>query len=117
MPVAAVRAVTERGVPGPVLNDYNYGDYLIFAGLKPFIDGRADLYGDAFIKRFYEASRGTSDGLPALLDDYHVAWTLFPHESQAVIQLDRMAGWHRLYSDDIAVVHVRDAAAPGQAPR
>ena len=111
MPAAALGAVRQHGVSGPVLNEYDYGDYLIFSGVKPFIDGRADMYGDTFIKRFYEATRGQSDELPKLLEEYHIDWTLFPKDSPALVQLDRMAGWHRLYGDDVAVVHVRDGAA------
>ena len=33
----------------PVLNEYGLGGRLIFAGVRPFIDSRADLYGDAFL--------------------------------------------------------------------
>ena len=62
VPAAAVRAaVAAAGIAGPVLNDYNYGDYLMFAGIKTFIDGRADMFGDPFIKRYYEATHGMSD--------------------------------------------------------
>ncbi|HUZ72999.1 MAG TPA: hypothetical protein VMU87_08430 [Stellaceae bacterium] len=117
MPVAAVRTARAYGLTGHVLNAYDYGDYLLFAGIKPFIDGRADMYGDAFIKRDFEATRGISDGLPALLAEYQVEWTIFPKNSRAVIQLDRMTGWHRLYADDVAVVHVRDGAAPANRGR
>ncbi|HYM31857.1 MAG TPA: hypothetical protein VEU47_11180 [Candidatus Cybelea sp.] len=109
-PIAAVRAVEEHGIPGPVLNAYNFGDYLIFSGIPTFIDGRADMYDDAFIERHYHAVYGESDQLPALLAEYHVAWTLFEADSPAVVQLDRMPGWRRLYSDDVAVVHIRDDA-------
>jgi hypothetical protein len=110
-PAAAVRAVTQAGITGPVLNDYNYGDYLMFEGIKTFIDGRADMFGDPFIKRYYEAVHGTSDELPALLAEYKIAWTLFPSDSRAAALMDRMPGWHRLYADKIAVAHVRDGAA------
>lgn len=111
IPAAALRAVVAAGITGPVLNDYDYGDYLMFAGVKTFIDGRADMYGDAFIKRYYRATRGLSTALPALISQYHIAWTIFPTGSPAVIELDRMAGWHRLYADAVAVVHVRDGGS------
>ena len=110
-PVAAVRAAVDGGLSGPVLNEYDYGDYLMFQGIKTFIDGRADMFGDAFLKRYYYATRGLSDELPALLEQYHIAWTIFPQDSPAVIQLDRMPGWQRFYTDDMAVVHKRITAA------
>jgi len=37
---------------GPVLNNYNFGGFLIFSGVPVFIDGRADLYGDDFIRGY-----------------------------------------------------------------
>jgi hypothetical protein len=112
MPQAAVDAVIGHHVAGPVLNDYGFGGYLIFSGIPTFIDGRTDMYGDAFIKRDIEAVSGVTGGLPALLKDYRIAWTLFPPDSPAVAQLDHLPGWHRLYADDIAVVHVRDDTTP-----
>ena len=33
----------------PVLNNYDFGGYLIFFGVKVFVDGRTDMYGDAFL--------------------------------------------------------------------
>jgi hypothetical protein len=116
-PIAAVRAAVEGGLDGPVLNEYDYGDYLMFSGIKTFIDGRADMFGDPFLKRYYYATRGMSDELPALLEQYHIAWTIFPKDSQAVIQLDRMAGWQRFYADDMAVVHRRAGTAPDPPAR
>ena len=112
MPIAAVKAVEDAGLSGPVLNEYDFGDYLMFSGIKTFIDGRADMYGDPFLERYYKATRGVSDQLPALLDEYHIAWTIFPKDSQAVIQLDRMPGWQRFYADDQAVVHRRIGVTP-----
>ncbi len=36
----------------PVLNEYNFGGFLIFNGVRPFIDGRADMYGDKFLDEY-----------------------------------------------------------------
>jgi hypothetical protein len=107
-PAAAVDAVVANHVEGPVLNDYGFGGYLIFRGFKVFIDGRADFYGDAFIKRYAEAIALQSDEFFKLVDQYGIAWTLLPPDRPAVRMLDRLPGWRRLYGDDIAVVHVRD---------
>ena len=58
-----------------MLNDYGFGGYLIFAGIKPFIDGRY-FDGDAFIKRYVEATALFTDQLPVPLDEYGITWTL-----------------------------------------
>ena len=107
-PNAALAAVAAAHVPGPVLNDYDFGGYLIFRGMPPMIDGRNELYGDAYIKRYTQATQVLSDALPGLLDEYHVGWTLLEPRSPAVVLLDHLQGWHRLYTSEMAVVHVRD---------
>ncbi|HUN45975.1 MAG TPA: hypothetical protein VMU85_05625 [Stellaceae bacterium] len=112
MPEAAVRAALAHNPKGPVLNDYNFGGYLIFAGVPTFVDGRTDLFPDAFLERENKALNLVDDGLPSLLDDYRIGWTLMPAGSSAVALLDHLPGWRRLYADDIAVVHVRDETAP-----
>ena len=43
-PANAIQSV-ELAKAGPVLNDYDFGGYLDFVGIAPFIDGRAELYG------------------------------------------------------------------------
>jgi hypothetical protein len=113
-PEAALRALrtTYHGgaaaSPGPVLNSYNFGGYLIFAGVAPFIDGRADPYGDAFIREFVRAlNLDDPNLLPQLLERYHIGWTLLQPGTPAVAVLDLLPGWRRLYSDETAIVHVR----------
>jgi hypothetical protein len=112
MPAAALAVAQGAHVTGPVLNDYGFGGYLIFAGTPPFIDGRAELYGDEFIKRYVQAMLLESDELPKLLDQYGIAWTLIAPERPAALLLDHLPGWRRLYADDVAVVHVRTDPAP-----
>jgi hypothetical protein len=109
LPEAAVQAAQRaRAARGPVFNDYGFGGYLAFVGIPVFIDGRVDMYGDAFVARAVAALQGGA-ALPAVLDDYRIAWTLLPPDSPAVALLDQLPGWRRLYADAIAVVHVRAA--------
>ena len=42
-----------------------------------------------------------------LLDEYRIGATLLAPATPAAALLDRSPGWQRLYSDDVAVVHVR----------
>lgn len=101
-PVDAINAVQRDSIAGPVLNDYPFGDYLIFSGIPPFIDGRADMYGDVFMRRAAQLAE-----LPALLAQYGVVWTLLKPDSPRVVLLDNLPGWRRFYADDIAIVHIR----------
>ena len=49
MPTAALRDLPACLRTRPVLNDYQFGAVLIFNGIAPFVDSRAELYGDAFL--------------------------------------------------------------------
>lgn len=108
VPALAVRAVQEAGIKGPVLNGYRSGGYLIYLGIPVFIDGRADMYGDAFLKQYVEATElRAPDSLQNLLRKYNIEWTLLEPENSAVALLEHLPEWRRLYADKTAVVHVR----------
>ena len=108
-PEAALQAAQNAGVSGAVFNSYEYGGYLIFKGTPVFIDGRADMYGDALMKRYLATTTTLADpqALPKLLDEYHIGWTLLHPSTPALFSLDRMPGWRRVYADAVAVVHMR----------
>jgi hypothetical protein len=106
-PMAALAHVPLGLRSQPVLNAYDYGGYLIFQGVKVFIDGRTDMYSTGFLKNYDQLAEGGSTLAPTLAHD-HIAWTLFPTGSKTARALDHMPGWHRLYGDANAVVHVRD---------
>ena len=108
-PTAAVQFAQAHQLTGPVFNDYEFGGYLIFSGIAPFVDGRADVYGDAFLQRAAMAGQ-----LPGLLQQYAIAWTLLDPQDARVALLDHLAGWQRAYGDDIAVIHVRNPATAGK---
>ena len=106
-------AVANAGLAkaGPVLNDYSFGGYLIFAGIPTFIDGRGELYGGQFITRFNrDVSLADLPDFLELLDQYKFGATLLAPDTPAVALLDRLPDWQRVYSDDVAVVHKRLAA-------
>ena len=104
-PAAALDAVIAHGIPGPVLNEQNYGGYFIFRGVEPFIDGRVDMYGNDFMLRY-----SSIDQLTGLLEQYHIAWTIFWVGNPRTTVMDHLPGWIRLYSDEMAVIHVRQTA-------
>lgn len=109
MPSAALDHARDAGLKGRVLNHYNYGGYLIRAGVPTFIDGRGELYGGAFIKRYAEVTnlRG-EESLEQLLERHAIEWTLFPKDQPANRLLARLPGWRQAYADDSAVIFVRN---------
>jgi hypothetical protein len=112
-PASALATAARIGLDGPVLNSQGFGGYLIFRGIPTFIDGRAELYGNAFLDRYLAAERGGEPALTAVLDAYGITWTLLAPQQAAASRLDSLPGWHRVYADAIAVIHVRGARQPG----
>ena len=112
-PSTALSHVPQELVAAPVLNAYDFGGALIFEGIKPFIDGRTDLYGDDFVQDYFAISGGDPAKLETALQRYRVQWTIFETNSIVAKMLDNMPGWRRLYSDGIAVIHVRNAQPRG----
>jgi hypothetical protein len=105
-PAAAVDYALQ--VKGPVLNDYDFGGYLIFRGVPTFIDGRMWPFGIEFARGYSAAiALGAGDKLEQLADAYKVTWTLLRTGSAPALHLDHSPGWQRIYADDVAVVHVR----------
>ena len=107
-PVSALAQVPRAWRETPVLNDYAFGGYLIWNGVKPFIDSRADLYGDIFLKNYADIVSPDKDALAASLAFHRVRWTIFSAQAPVVKLLDATPGWRRFYSDKLAVVHVHD---------
>jgi hypothetical protein len=109
-PIAALQHVPAGLRQRPVFNDYGMGGYLIDQGVKPFIDGRTDMYGDAFTNAYFRAEQPDLATLDTLLARWKVDWTLLAAGDPVVQVMDRRPGWRRLYADRYAVVHVRDGA-------
>ena len=111
-PVAAVAALKKMNLVH-LLNDYDFGGYLIANGVAPFIDGRAELYGEKFFMDHHAATELTDpDTLFRLLDQYNIEVTLLRSQSPANKLLDHVDGWQKVYADNIATIHVRKAGAP-----
>ncbi|MGH6715922.1 MAG: hypothetical protein ACREDC_07015, partial [Bradyrhizobium sp.] len=80
----------------------------ISRGIKPFIDGRAELYGEKFVMEFFDAVEARNvDDLLRMLDHYRIDATLLVATSPAAQVLDHIPGWKRIYADKVAVIFVR----------
>ncbi len=107
-PIAAIDFVRQANLQGPVFNDYDFGGFLLGAGVATFIDGRAELFGGNFIKRYAEAVNLRGDeSLEHFLDRHGIEWTLLRNGQPANKLLERLPGWRHGFSDDVATVFVR----------
>jgi hypothetical protein len=113
---AAFAATLETVPPSlrakPVLNEYGLGGQLIFQGVRPFIDSRADLYGDAFLTEYRLIAMPEQEALDHALSEYGIDWTIFPSGHRIIPLLDREPGWRRLIDMDGLTIHVREAPPP-----
>ncbi|TXJ17581.1 MAG: hypothetical protein E6Q28_07910, partial [Afipia sp.] len=106
-----VAALKERGV-ARVLNDYDFGGYLIWSGIPVAIDGRTELYGERFMVELDDAMTLKSpDALFNLLTSQRIDATLLRRQTPAAQLLDHVDGWRKVFADENAVAHVRDPSA------
>ncbi|MBI3196824.1 MAG: hypothetical protein HYZ40_04805, partial [Rhodospirillales bacterium] len=107
-PTAALDFVRQANLQGRVFNDYDFGGFLLHAGIPTFIDGRAELFGGDFIKRYAETvGLRSEEPLEHFLDRYGIEWTLLQKGRPANKLLERLPGWRPVFSDDVAVVFSR----------
>jgi hypothetical protein len=92
-----------------MFNSYNWGGYLIFK-LWPdypvYIDGRTDLYDDAFIRRFVEVMVA-DDGWQNILVEDGVNLVFVEKNSTLAKFLRQDPGWQEIYADDMAAIFER----------
>lgn len=105
-PATALAALPPELRSAPVLNSYSFGGPLIHHGIAPFIDGRADMYGDAHTLFHQKMMRGDAQALEQARQRWAIRWTILHPGEPLVRALDRNPRWRRLYADEFAVVHV-----------
>ncbi|WP_166302040.1 hypothetical protein [Bradyrhizobium sp. 2S1] len=106
-PAAAVDALKAHNARR-VLNDLQFGGYLIWRQVPVFVDGRAELYGETFEMAYYRALQLKDvDGFFDLLKTYDIDAVMLDPATPASRFLDHIDGWQRLYADDCVVIHVR----------
>jgi hypothetical protein len=104
-PIPALRAVPASLAEKPVFNNYAFGGYLIFHGVKPLVDSRADFYGDAYLADYTRVVSGDAAAIERIFRKYRVSWTLLAPTDPLVALMDRRPGWHRLFTGRYAIVH------------
>ena len=107
-PVTALAAVPADLQKTPVFNSYEFGGYLIFRHVRPFIDGRADMYGDVFMSTYLDAARPERATFERVVKRYRVRWALLATPSAVAQMVATLPGWRRIYRDDVAAVFVRE---------
>jgi hypothetical protein len=95
----------------PVLNGFSMGGPLILAGIRPYIDGRGDVYGDDFIADYARISHGDPRSVAAAVEQWNIRWAILPHADQRLIGLLERSGWRRVARDDVGAIYLRPQSA------
>ena len=107
-PRAAIAALPADLRKAPGLNGYSFGGPLILSGIKVFIDGRQDMYGDAFVNDYQRMVDGDRVVLDSAVERHGLSWTMLPPRYDRLIaNLDRDPRWRRIHSDPVAIIHRR----------
>lgn len=107
-PKAAVDVLVETRLAGNGINLYAYGGYMIYRGLPVFIDGRADLYQDKYLKKYFTATESKdASEVREVLNEFDIQWSLFPKKGYINQFFERDPAWKKFHEDDQAVIYVR----------
>jgi len=93
----------------PVFNGYSFGGPLILAGIKPYIDGRSELYGDDFMTDYDRIARGDWPSFDRAVKHYNIRWAVLPTDGMPLRdEVARSREWHRVYTDKVGEIYVRN---------
>jgi len=107
-PWKLIAAVPPQLRSQPVLNGYSMGGPLILSGIRPYIDGRGDMYGDAHVLGFLSISHGDEQAFTAAVQRWNIRWAIIPNESNRLIALlNRSPNWRRIAGDKVGAIYVR----------
>ena len=108
-PAAATEYLKTQQSPQPIFNEYGWGGYLIwklYPQVHVFIDGRADVYGDAFFEEYMSVNSG-EPGWREKLDQHDVRTVMVKPDAALASLLRQDSGWEKAFEDQSAVIFIR----------
>jgi hypothetical protein len=93
----------------PVLNGYSMGGPLILSGIRPYVDGRGDMYGDDLVIGYARIMDGDPQAFSSAVARWNIRWAIVPNQSRLIPLLGHTPGWRRVLSDRAGVVYVRES--------
>lgn len=112
LPLAAVAYLEQNPPQGNLLNSYNWGGLLIFLlpDVPVFVDGRTDLYGDAFLRDYFTSYLGGSEWYE-IFEKYDIQTVILEDENAlATLLRENSEQWQIVYEDDQAVIFEKVSA-------
>ncbi|MGO9942829.1 MAG: hypothetical protein ACLPIC_08680 [Rhodoblastus sp.] len=106
-PQAALDAARAAGVRGQVLNEDQFGGFLVGQHVPTYVDGRAELFGPMHYDLSLALAGRKPEFLAALLANREIGWTLLPTVLPANQVLEASPDWRKVYRDEVASVYAR----------
>src|SRR5258707_6144417 len=60
----------------PVLNGYSMGGPLILSGIRPYVDGRGDMYGDDLVVGYADIVHGDAAAFNQAVQRWNIRWAI-----------------------------------------
>lgn len=92
-----------------VLNGYSMGGPLILSGIRPYVDGRGDMYGDELVIGYSKIIHGDAREFAGAVQRWNIRWAILPKESKLIPLLDRSPAWRRIGHDEVGSIYLRTA--------
>ena len=108
-PWGLIASVPQELRSQPVINNYSMGGPLILSGIRTYIDGRGDMYGDPHVMTYARLVRGDAGELDRTVARWNIRWAIVSQGNKKIISmLDHTPGWHRIRQNKVGIVYVRN---------
>ncbi len=107
-PVGALQYMDTHRVPLRGFDYYNWGGFLIwnwYPERHVYVDGRPDMYGDAFMDHYIQAWEGNSSW-QSLFSSNRLCYALVEPGAGIAAVLQRTPGWRLVYHDSVSRLFV-----------
>ena len=91
-----------------MLNGYSMGGPLILSGIRPYVDGRGDMYGDELVVGYSRILHGDAAAFATAIQHWNIRWAIVPNASKPLIALLDRSGWRRIATDKVGAIYVRN---------
>jgi hypothetical protein len=107
-PWKLIAAVPPQLRSQPVLNGYSMGGPLILSGIRPYVDGRGDMYGDELVVGYKRITDGDPHELAEAVQRWNIRWAILPFRYKKLIALlDHSPEWRLIRKDQVGAIYVR----------
>jgi hypothetical protein len=118
-PEGALAFMNEHHLHGNILNNFGFGQYLIWHAApasRIFVDGRYDLAYPPAVMRDYLAFIRDLPGAAAVLTKYPHDYVLIAPDDPAVLVMQWARGWTEIYRDQDCILYARAGSAAAAIP-